>query len=174
MSPQSNFSWADREATQSEAGWPGPSGWFGQSRTRGFAPLFRNVYSDQHLRVSDAERQQVTDRLAQHFAEGRLDQAEFDERSSRAMAAKTRADLGGLFDDLPETGAPALPELPPRRRRHPVLMLALIVLIVLAAAHVLAWATWGVPWLWLGFLAVALMFVAGHHGHHHHHTHQDR
>ena len=63
--------------------------------------------SDQHMRVSDAERQAVADRLAEHFSSGRLDQAEFDERIGRAMSAKTRADLNGLFDDLPETGAPA-------------------------------------------------------------------
>ena len=62
-------------------------------RNRGFSPLFRGPYSDQHLRVSDAERQAVTDRLAEHFGDGRLDQAEFDERVGRAMNAKTRADL---------------------------------------------------------------------------------
>ncbi len=70
------------------------------------------MYSDQHLRVSDAERQAVTDRLAEHFADGRLDQAEFDDRVGRAMSAKTRADLSGLFAGLSETGAPAVPELP--------------------------------------------------------------
>ena len=70
------------------------------------------MYSDQHLRVSDAEREAVADRLAEHFAAGRLDQAEFDVRVGRAMSAKTRADLSGLFADLSETGAPAVPELP--------------------------------------------------------------
>src|SRR5579863_3940171 len=89
----------------------------------GFAPLFRGMYSDQHLRVSDAERQAVTDRLSEHFAAGRLDQAEFDERTSQAMNAKTRGDLSGLFADLPETGASAVPEHY-RRRRHPVLLAA--------------------------------------------------
>ena len=78
----------------------------------GFPPLFRGVYSDQHLRVSDADRQAVTDRLSQHFADGRLDQAEFDDRVGRAMSAKTRGDLRELFADLSETGAPAVPELP--------------------------------------------------------------
>jgi GntR family transcriptional regulator len=68
------------------------------------------MYSDQHLRLSDAEREAVTDRLAEHFAAGRLDQAEFDDRVGRAMSAKTRADLSGLFAGLPETGAPAVPE----------------------------------------------------------------
>ena len=61
-------------------------------------------YSDQHIRVSDAERNSVAELLGQHYADGRLDQAEFDERISRTMAAKTRGDLTGLFDDLPETG----------------------------------------------------------------------
>jgi len=71
------------------------------------------IYSDQHLRVSDAEREAVAGRLAEHFAAGRLDQAEFDDRVGRAMSAKTRGDLSELFADLSETGAPAVPA-PPR------------------------------------------------------------
>ena len=94
----------------------------------GFSPLFRGMYSDQHLRVSDAERQTVTDRLSEHYAAGRLDQAEFDDRVGRAMNAKTRADLSGLFSDLPETGAPAVADhARGRRRRHPVLVFVLLV-----------------------------------------------
>jgi len=135
------------------------------SRTRGFSPLFRGLYSDQHLRVSDAERQAVTDRLAEHFADGRLDQAEFDDRVGRAMNAKTRADLSGLFSDLPETGAPAVPDHPHhpnhplRRRRHPVLVFVLLVLLIMATAHAVLWATW--PWLWVAFLGVVLLFATG-------------
>jgi uncharacterized protein DUF1707 len=130
-----------------------------QNRPRGFSPLFGGLYSDQHLRVSDAERQAVADRLAEHFGDGRLDQAEFDERVGRAMSAKTRADLSGLFDDLPETGAPATPERLRRRRRHPILAIVLLVLITVAAAHAVAAVT--VPWLWVGFLAVILLFATG-------------
>ena len=33
----------------------------------------RSMHSDQHLRVSDAEREAVAGRLAEHFAVGRLD-----------------------------------------------------------------------------------------------------
>jgi hypothetical protein len=128
-----------------------------QSRTRGFSPWFQGPQSDQHIRVSDAERQVVTDRLAEHFAEGRLDQAEFDERVGRAMSAKTHADLGGLFADLPETGAPARPEQPRRnhRHRHPVLLVGLIVVIALAAGHVM------MPLLWIGFLAAIVLLATG-------------
>ena len=70
------------------------------------------MYSGQHLRVSDAEREAAASRLAEHLAAGRLDQAEFDDRVRRAMSAKTRADLSGLFADLPETGAPVTAGLP--------------------------------------------------------------
>jgi GntR family transcriptional regulator len=77
----------------------------------GASPASGGVYSDQHLRVSDAEREAVSGRLAEHFAAGRLDQAEFDDRVGRAMSAKTRGDLRGLLADLSETGAPAGPEL---------------------------------------------------------------
>jgi len=127
------------------------------SRTRGFSPLFRSPYSDQHLRVSDSERQAVTDRLAEHYAEGRLDQAEFDDRVGRAMSAKTRADLSGLFSDLPETGAPAVPDHPLRRRRHPVLLLVLFVVAASLFAHALWWTA--LPALWLGVLVVGILFA---------------
>ena len=147
---------SDPRGGYARGGYPGGGPW-GPYRGRGFAPLFRGVYSDEHLRVSDAERQAVADRLAEHFAAGRLDQAEFDERVGRAMSAKTRADLGGLFADLPETGAPAVPGTPRRRHRHPVLLIALFVVLAVAAAHVLWWAT--VPLLWLGLLVVVVLFA---------------
>jgi hypothetical protein len=133
-------------------------------RTRGFAPLFRD--SDQHMRVSDAERQAVTDRLAGHFADGRLDQEEFDERAGRAMSAKTRADLAGLLDDLPETGLPGT-GLPgtgapavPRRRGRPrsFLGLVLLVVIVLVAAHAAVHVV--APLLWAGLIVAVLILAA--------------
>ena len=136
---------------------------YNQPWTRGFGPWFTDPASDQHMRVSDAERQEVADRLAEHFSSGRLDQAEFDERVGRAMSAKTRADLNGLFDDLPETGAPAATDPSTgqlrRRRRHPVLLAALIVFVAIAAAHVV----W--PLLWIGFLVAIVLFATGTIGH---------
>ena len=136
---------------------------YNQNWTRGFGPWFTGPASDQHMRVSDAERQAVADRLAEHFSSGRLDQAEFDERVGRAMSAKTRADLNGLFDDLPGTEAPAATDPsagpPRRRRRHPVLLAALIVFVAIAAAHVI----W--PLLWIGFLVAIVLIATGTIGH---------
>jgi hypothetical protein len=141
---------------------------YSQSGGRGFAPLFRGPYPDQQMRVSDAERQVVADRLAEHFAEGRLDQAEFDERAGRAMSAKTRADLAGLLDDLPDAGAPAVREGPgrPRRRPRSFLGMVLLVVIIVAAVHAAVHAV--VPLLWVGVLAAVLIIVArgrARHGH---------
>ena len=65
------------------------------------------------LRVSDAERNEVADKLSRHFADGRLDQAEFKERLDAAMSAKTQGDLAGLFDDLPPLATDPPP--PPSR-----------------------------------------------------------
>jgi hypothetical protein len=126
-------------------------------------------YSDQHLRVSDAERNAVVERLSAHFSEGRLDQAEFDERVSQAMAAKTRGDLDGLFDDLPDpepAGAPGTgrkvdSSAPYRmRRRHggrSILMVALVVALAIALGHAVAAVF--VPWFWVAALVVAIVFV---------------
>jgi|HubBroStandDraft_2_1064218.scaffolds.fasta_scaffold46998_2 hypothetical protein len=59
------------------------------------------------LRVSDADRAAVADRLSRHYGDGRLDKAEFDLRLDRTMRATTRADLMGLLSDLPEGPPPA-------------------------------------------------------------------
>jgi hypothetical protein len=66
-------------------------------------------WPDPRLRVGDAERAEVTDRLARHYSDGRLDQAEFDRRLDKAMRATTVADLTGLLDDLPDGQPPRLP-----------------------------------------------------------------
>ena len=63
----------------------------------------RPGWQDAGLRIGDAERTEVADRLARHFSDGRLDEAEFGDRLDRAMRAKTMADLAGLLADLPDT-----------------------------------------------------------------------
>ncbi|MCF3962253.1 DUF1707 SHOCT-like domain-containing protein [Streptomyces fuscigenes] len=55
-------------------------------------------------RASDAEREQVAERLREAVAEGRLDMAEFDERLGLAYTARTHGELVPLVRDLPEPG----------------------------------------------------------------------
>jgi Domain of unknown function (DUF1707) len=54
--------------------------------------------------ASDRERDAATGRLQDAFAEGRLDDAEFDARMRSALSARTLADLDGLLADLPAPG----------------------------------------------------------------------
>ena len=126
-------------------------------------------YTDQHLRVSDAERNAVTERLAAHYSDGRLDQAEFDDRVTRAMSAKTRGDLDGLFDDLPDpeptgasgTGSPNGPAVRHRLQRRgparPILTIALVIALVIALAHTMA--AFYIPWFWVAVIVVAIVIV---------------
>ena len=143
---------------------PGSAGSTSQQWTR------RIRYSDEHLRVSDVERNAVAERLSAHYADGRLDQAEFDERVSRAMSAKTRGDLAGLFDDLPDPeqppraygpAGPVGPPIPRRPRRgggiiRPVFLLVMVIVVASIAWH--AVTAFYIPWFPIAVvLAIALL-----------------
>ncbi|WP_307801726.1 DUF1707 SHOCT-like domain-containing protein [Actinomadura violacea] len=59
------------------------------------------------IRIGDAERDAVMVALHDHFAAGRLDRGELDERLDAVLTAKTRGDLRALVRDLPApTGLP--------------------------------------------------------------------
>jgi DUF1707 SHOCT-like domain len=134
---------------------PGNPSW-----TRG--PTARRRAGDApHLRVSDAERAQAADRLSRHYADGRLDEATFNQRLDQAMNATTQADLSALFTDLPGPHAPPGTQAPAvaehtgdRRARRPRLLLfALVIVIAAAAGPALAHAV--LPWLLVSLLVLA-------------------
>lgn len=142
-------------------------------------------YGGADYRASDAERTEVADRLSKHYQEGRLDQAEFNERLDRAMNAKTRGEFHGLFADLPELADPAAENgqkaqrgqknpgafgpagqpggFPARFGPHPggrpvlsqVVLVAGIVIVTLIVANMLTHAF--VPWVLFALLAFVLL-----------------
>ena len=136
-------------------------------------------YADQHIRVSDADRNAVAEQLGAHYADGRLDQAEFDERISRTMAAKTRGDLTGLFDDLPEPGpagapgaaGPGGPQAPYVRPRHrggafrSLILLAIVIVLASTSWHAMnTWSFFAVPWFPIAVIAlIAVIAVRRRH-----------
>ena len=128
------------------------------SATRGFASRRRasDRASDVNpgLRVSDAERAEVADRLAKHYGDGRLDQAEFDKRLDQAMRAVTQSDLSGLFADLPGGGTPEAvarrQHVRPYRPYRRILSYVLLIVITVAVWHALLRVF--IPWLLIGLL----------------------
>ena len=76
---------------------------------------------DDSLRVSDAERDATLRVLGDHAAVGRLTLDELEERSSQALAAKTRGELATLTSDLPQEASQESGSSPaPVRTRKPV------------------------------------------------------
>jgi hypothetical protein len=111
------------------------------------------------LRVSDADRDAAISELGEHFQAGRLDPAELDDRTGRALRARIGSDLDELLADLPRRPqAPARPQPPERPRPAllpflvPVLVAAGLTAAVLTAAAggglhhqwAFGWALWWV------------------------------
>jgi hypothetical protein len=117
------------------------------------------------LRASDADRDEVTDRLREAAGEGRLEPYELEERVAAALRARTYGELGRLVADLPRDGDG------PGRRSRPgpgalarpalvgagliaaitivVAVVAVVALLVVAAAAVAAtwWIVCALVWV---------------------------
>ena len=111
------------------------------------------------MRVSDADRADVANALCRHFADGRLNEEELNERLARVNAAKTRVELGPPLADLPgldgEVG-------PTRKGGWQVSRVLLGVVVVLFAL----WGTAGalsdfihphVPWVIIAIVAIVVL-----------------
>jgi len=134
---------------------------------------------NENMRISDADREHIVERLREHYAEGRLTSDELDERVTAALSAKTYGDLRAVMTDLPEpetvgaagpagTPGPAGPlgqqgwQTPPWfaggrpivavRRRPRILPLVLIALF-------LTFALPGGAFIFFAFVKVALAFL---------------
>ena len=164
-------------------------------RPTGSGPI-RPGWSGTEIRIGDAERTEVADRLARHFGDGRLDEAEFGERLDRAMRAKTMADLSGLLADLPaepvssqsgsrrdqrkavrteldrerlalKTDQQAHRRARRERRRRSLRPLVLLVTLVICALVVAHWLAHSfVVWLIIGVIAFLWLRRRGARSHH--------
>ena len=71
------------------------------------------------VRIGNSERETAVRELGEHFAEGRLDADEYEERATAAYAARTADDLALLFKDLPGGGGAATVAIPPPSAPYP-------------------------------------------------------
>jgi Domain of unknown function (DUF1707) len=123
---------------------------------------------DASLRASDDERNAVADVLSRHYAEGRLDEAEFKNRLDAAMSATTRGDLNALFHDLPRLPSEPPPP-PPRHRRILPWVFLFAFLAILAGAAIPFYPLYHVPWLLVFIVAFVLWRRTTRRPWHHHH-----
>ena len=121
------------------------------------------------IRASDAEREQVAERLRAAGEEGRLDLEELEERLDRAYQARTVADLDVLTADLPRRTPGGGRALDTSRghslaRRIQAYVPITVILIVI-------WAASGMGYFWpiwpmIGFAMAIFGFWGGGHGRH--------
>jgi Domain of unknown function (DUF1707) len=71
------------------------------------------------VRAGDRERDAVVQRLQEAFADGRLDDDEFDQRTRAALTARLTSELDVLTLDLPATGGAPRPVSPDTAGRRP-------------------------------------------------------
>jgi hypothetical protein len=110
---------------------------------------------DPRMRIADSDRERAMADLAMHYADGRLDHEEYDERLDAIWTARTRADLAVLFNDLPRPQAPQ-PSRSPARTPRPAgsrfrvpLMPVIAVLVVLSILTEAPFWLLVLPLLWL-------------------------
>lgn len=133
-------------------------------------------YPRADIRVSDSERDQAVTELGEHFQAGRLTQEEFDDRSGRALQARTGRDLTALFSDLPRPAVtdpwagpvpwagPSAGLVPPSGRRGPGPLPAVrfvlgVAIVAIIAGNVFGHSQslgWLVPVIVLGFILLRL------------------
>ncbi|UYM06493.1 DUF1707 domain-containing protein [Solicola gregarius] len=134
------------------------------------------------LRIGDQEREAAVAALGEHFAAGRIDKSEYDERTAVAWEARTSGALKPLFADLPAPGptGAAEPERAPRaapayEARGPWTGWYRVAgILVVGLAIALAIAT-RIPWF-VVIIAAWIVWMKGHrfkwHRNRHHQWHR--
>jgi hypothetical protein len=106
-----------------------------------------------HVRIGDAERDAAAAALGEHFAAGRLDRMELEERLAAACAARTQPELDRLFVDLPDPRR-RRPGTPPRSRSHVPFPVPLVLLLFVLFLSIITRGAVLFPiaavWLWAG------------------------
>ena len=119
------------------------------------------------LRVSDADRDRAIAELSEHYQAGRLSTEELEDRTGRALQARTSADLAALFTDLPRRQAPvtsaaaSAPASPGRSWPALVPVVPVAILAVVAVLALLGGHPFHFAWLPVVAIVVVRLLVGG-------------
>jgi hypothetical protein len=122
-----------------------------------YGPLESRPIQKSPLRIGDAERDRAIAALGDHFAAGRLNAEEFEQRVDQAIKARFNEDLEPLFADLPRAVEPNMESKSDHRSDarvawSPIVWFApLIVICAVLAAVILSapWLVWMFLWAFL-------------------------
>jgi hypothetical protein len=112
----------------------------------------QDTYRLPQMKASDADRDAVVAALSEHFQAGRLTSEELEDRTGRALSARTLEELDGLTTDLPvvRPAGPA-PVARPRGPGYPVMVplaaLAGLAVVVAVLGFDAGRHGWGVWWI---------------------------
>ncbi len=113
------------------------------------------------VRIGTPEREAAQQQLNEHFSLGRLDVAEFEERSTTVSGARTRGELDAVFHDLPAVSATteqATVDKSRRPWRYSVIGVMPIIAVVL---FFVLQGVWGQSWLVFLLIPVAGALLGG-------------
>jgi hypothetical protein len=118
------------------------------------------------VRIGHAERQAAVEALKHHHEAGRIDSQEYEARSVKAGATRSRAELEALFTDLPlPHGASGSLEgahrtvAPEHARRGVLNVPEPLATTIVSMAPILAVILFFVTGSWLWFLAIPLVGI---------------
>jgi Domain of unknown function (DUF1707) len=106
-----------------------------------------------HLRASDADRDQVAERLRNAAAEGRIATDEFEQRLGATLGARTYGELAAVVADLPGTPVRRRSSLPFSPIARVAIALAILIPVMMAMIFVLTgivagWMLWAIAGWW--------------------------
>ncbi len=142
------------------------AGAFAQTKVHGtLVPRIGALYAERMarrstLRASDADREQVAERLRNATGEGRLLADELEERLGAVFAARTYGELDAVVADLPRRDVPERRGAPRRtlstvRSLPPVALVLLVPLMIVVAAVAVAVAA-TIFALWVAIFVITL------------------
>ena len=126
-----------------------------------------------NIRVGSAERESALHALSEHLTADRLDVAEYEQRCAAVTAARTRADLLAVFEDLPaphprwavadepepstEAEKSPLLDYSPARLNRPIVLTLAAIMVVAAVVVAAITTTW---WALIpALLIIIVMFL---------------